>query len=233
MEGLWGRRSSNSCQRGLQAEKRGSPGLFWHSIISKHRRDCNPTQCRVNIRQYTQVSSQELSGSWDMMIISESWGFCKQWGTYFLFPVSTSTSCFIPELCCCFSFFGWFPSFTVSLVYSFALYLFTLSPNKGMSENKLQSGDDVGVLLWIDQPTVKLSVKCHSWYRQYTPTEFQMIKIVLHIMSTRHLGMWQAFISACRNVFSYFACESKWGSFLTSVRESEQIMKEGKQKDQE
>lgn len=96
--GFGGRWSSNSCQRSLQAEKGGSPGLLWHPIMSKHRRKCNPTQCRVNMRQCKQVSSQDLY-SW-CLIGSESWGFCKQWGTYFLFPVSTSISisCFITEL---------------------------------------------------------------------------------------------------------------------------------------
>lgn len=42
-----------------------------------------------------------------------------------------------------------------------------------------------------------------------------MIKIVLHIMIPRPLGMWEAFIPDCRNAFSYFACGSTQGSFLT------------------
>ncbi len=43
------------------------------------------------------------------------------------------------------------------------------------------------------------------------------MKIVLHIMIPRHLGMWQAFIPACRNVFSYFANEGEHNSVLISV----------------
>lgn len=111
------------------------------SLMSKHKRNRNPTQCRVNISQCTQVSPPDAV--WSALSPEDSLSN-EDLISYFLslqhFNILFYSRTFF------FFLFGWFPSFTPSLaVYTFSVSRLCVS-DKGMSGNKQMSLDGVGVL---------------------------------------------------------------------------------------